>query len=120
MVAMTTALFTVYCKLFHMMLYIIILKVRKFHQPTASRFSTARKKPVGGTLCPPPSLNRVKHLVFVILLKGVTKSICTEGNHGVNTVLSMGLISGTTELCQVLNCILKLLSCCNRLPVIGF
>ena len=48
MVAMATALFTVYCKLFHMMPYIIILKVRKFHQPTASRFSTARKKPVGG------------------------------------------------------------------------
>ena len=48
MVAMATTLFTVYCKLFHMMPYIIILKVRKFHQPTASRFSTARKKPVGG------------------------------------------------------------------------
>ena len=31
-----------------MMSYIIILKVRKFHQTTASRFSTARKKPVGG------------------------------------------------------------------------
>ena len=54
MVAMATTLFTVYCKLFHMMPYIIILKVRKFHQPTASRFRTARKKPVGG-----PSLNRV-------------------------------------------------------------
>ena len=60
MVVMATTLFTVYCKLFHMMTYIIILKVRKFHQPTASRFSTARKKPVGGTLPPPPSLNRVK------------------------------------------------------------
>ena len=55
MVAMATPLFTVYCKLFHMMPYIIILKVRKFHQPTASRFSTAKKKPVGGH----PSLNRV-------------------------------------------------------------
>ena len=70
MVAMVTILFTVYCKLFHMMPYIIILKVRKFHQTTASRFSTARKKPVGGgTLCPPPpSLNRVKlfyHGMFV-------------------------------------------------------
>ena len=62
MVAMATTLFTVYCKLFHMMPYIIILKVRKFHQPTGSRFSTARKKPVGGAHCaPPPSLNRVKH-----------------------------------------------------------
>ena len=60
MVAMATTLFTVYCKLFHMMPYIIILKVRKFHQPTASLFSTARKKPVGGTHCAPPSLNRVK------------------------------------------------------------
>ena len=48
MVAMATRLFTVYCKLFHMMPYIIILKVRKFHQPTASRFSTEWKKPVGG------------------------------------------------------------------------
>ena len=60
MVAMVTILFTVYCKLFHMMPYIIILKVRKFHQTTASRFSTARKKPVGGAHCAPPSLNRVK------------------------------------------------------------
>ena len=58
MVAMATTLFTVYCKLFHIMPYIIILKVREFHQPTASRFSTARKNPVG--LCPPPSLNRLK------------------------------------------------------------
>ena len=60
MVAMATTLFTVYCKLFHMMPYIIILKVRKFHQPTASRFSTARKKPVGRGHIVPPSLNRVK------------------------------------------------------------
>ena len=30
------------------MLYKIILKVRMFHQPTASRFSTARQKPVVG------------------------------------------------------------------------
>ena len=37
-----------------MMPYIIILKVRKFHQPTANGFGTARQKP---TL---PSLNRVK------------------------------------------------------------
>ena len=60
MVAMATTLFTVYCKLFHMMPYIIILKVRKFHQPTESRFSTARKKPVGGRgYIVPPSLNRV-------------------------------------------------------------
>ena len=28
-----------------MMPYVIILRVRKFHQPTANRFSTARKKP---------------------------------------------------------------------------
>ena len=34
------------CKLFQMMPYIIILKVRKFHQPTANRFSAARQKPV--------------------------------------------------------------------------
>ena len=60
MVAMATTLFTVYCKLFHMMPYIIILKVRKFHQPTANRFSTARKKPVGPPIVPPPpSLNKV-------------------------------------------------------------
>ena len=38
------------------MAYIIILKVRKFHQPTANRFSTARKKPV----VPRPSLNLLK------------------------------------------------------------
>ena len=29
---------------------IIILKVRTFQQPTANRFSTARQKPVGGTI----------------------------------------------------------------------
>ena len=45
---MATTLSTVHCKLFQMMPYIIILKVRKFHQPTANRFSTARKKAVGG------------------------------------------------------------------------
>ena len=42
-----TALITVDCKLFQMMPYIVILTVRKFHQPTAKRFSTAKKKPVG-------------------------------------------------------------------------
>ena len=61
-------LFTVYCKLFHMMPYIIILKVRKFHQPTASRFSTARKKPVGGHIVP-PSLNRVNQGHTLRILK---------------------------------------------------
>ena len=66
MVAMVTILFTVYCKLFHMMPYIIILKVRKFHQTTASRFSTARKKPVGGAHCAPPSLNRVKLILYLV------------------------------------------------------
>ena len=45
-----------------MMPYIIILKVRKFHQPTPNRFSTARKKPVEGPVCNPPSLHRVKSL----------------------------------------------------------
>ena len=45
---MATTLITVDCKLFQMMPYIIILKARKFHQPTANRFSTtARQKPVG-------------------------------------------------------------------------
>ena len=69
MVAMAT-LFTCYCKLFHMMPHIIILKVRNFHQPTASRFSTARKKPVrGGGHIVPPSLNRVKLGPTVLALK---------------------------------------------------
>ena len=36
------------CKVFQMMPDIIILKVRKFRQPTANRFSTARQKPIGG------------------------------------------------------------------------
>ena len=58
---MATTLITVHYKLFQMMPYIIILKVRKFHQPTANRFSTARKKPVGEAHCAPPSLNRVKY-----------------------------------------------------------
>ena len=30
------------------MRYVIILKVRKFHQSTRNRFHTAGKKPVGG------------------------------------------------------------------------
>ena len=48
-----------------MMPYIIILKVRKFHQTIANRFSTARQKPAGGTLCPPPqSLNRVNKFQY--------------------------------------------------------
>ena len=50
---MAIALITVHCKLFQMMAYIIILKVRKFHQPTANRFSTARKKHAGGAHAPP-------------------------------------------------------------------
>ena len=45
---MATTYVTVNCKLFQMMLYIVILKVRKFDQPTANRFSTARQKPAGG------------------------------------------------------------------------
>ena len=45
-VAMAATLITVACKLFQMMPYIIILKVKKFHQPTANCFSTAKKKPV--------------------------------------------------------------------------
>ena len=35
--------------------YIIILKVRKFHQSTINRFGTAGKKPVGGHNVPPPA-----------------------------------------------------------------
>ena len=34
-------------KTIQMIPYIIILKVRKFHQPTENSFGTARKKPVG-------------------------------------------------------------------------
>ena len=64
--------------------YIIILKVRKFHQSTRNRFGTAGKKPVGGHIVPPPpSLNRVKVAVGPNLstnrnLKQVTKSECTK------------------------------------------
>ena len=36
------------------MSYIIILKVRKFHQSTRNRFGTAGKEPIVGTMCPPP------------------------------------------------------------------
>ena len=57
-VAMATTLLTVDCKLFQMMPYIIILKVRKFLLHTARRFSTARKNPVRRHN--PPSLDRVK------------------------------------------------------------
>ena len=56
---MAIALITVHCKLFQMMAYIIILKVRKFHQPTANRFSTTGKKHAGGAHAP-PNLNKIK------------------------------------------------------------
>ena len=75
MVAMVTILFTVYCKLFHMMPYIIILKVRKFHQTTASRFSTARKKPVGGAHCAPPSLNRVNQIFKIFYVSEICQNV---------------------------------------------
>ena len=57
---MATPEVTVDCKLFKMMPYMIILKVRKFHQPAAAnRFSTVRQKPVGGGGVK-VKLNRVK------------------------------------------------------------
>ena len=46
---------------------IIILKVRKFHQPTANRFSTAKEKTCRGHIVP-PSLNMVKLFLFAIVL----------------------------------------------------
>ena len=60
---MATALITVDCKLFQMMPYLNILKVRKFHQPSENPFNTAREKPVGGGAMCPPSLNRVNNRV---------------------------------------------------------
>ena len=45
---MATTEVTVDCKIFQMMPYLIIPKVRTFHQPTANCFSTARQKPAGG------------------------------------------------------------------------
>ena len=54
---MATSLITVDSKLFPMIPYIIKVKVRKFHQPTANRFSTARKKGAGVG-----ALNRVKDI----------------------------------------------------------
>ena len=53
---MPTTLITVDFKLFQMMLYIIIPKVRTFHQPTANRFSTARKKPAQGNSTSPAKM----------------------------------------------------------------
>ena len=47
-----------------MMPYIIILKVSKFHQPTANHFGTARQNPLGGAQCPPPSLNRLNPITW--------------------------------------------------------
>ena len=63
---MATTLITVDCKLFQRMLYRIIPKVRKFHQPTANRFNTARKTPAGGHNVPPPSLNRVNSIRLIV------------------------------------------------------
>ena len=45
--------------------YIIILKVRKFHQSTRNRFGTAGKKPVGG--------HRVKKDIPLLLSKASLK-----------------------------------------------
>ena len=44
---MTAPLVTVDWKLFQIMPYIILLKVRKIYWPTTSRFGTARQKPMG-------------------------------------------------------------------------
>ena len=41
---MATTLITVDCKPFQIMPYIVIPKVRRFHQPTANCFSTVKKK----------------------------------------------------------------------------
>ena len=83
---MATTLTTVDCKLFQMMPYIIILKVRKFHQPTASRLSTAKKKPV---LCPPPpSLNRV-NLIYL----NTDEHTHMDRANGSTNILDMAFIS---------------------------
>ena len=60
-----------------MMPYIIILKGRKFHQPTANRFGTARQKPVGrGHIV---SLNRVK---AVQSLENICASVYSSSHIG--------------------------------------
>ena len=43
---MATPLVSVNWERFQMMLFIIILKVRKFHWPTTIRFGTTRQKPI--------------------------------------------------------------------------
>ena len=60
------------------MLYIIILKVRKFHQSTGNRFDTAGKKPVGGggTMYPPPA-----RLIFKIDFSQPVKAKCNFNMH---------------------------------------
>ena len=56
--------------------------VKQLRQPTTilkvrNRFSTARKKPVGGgTLCPSPSLNRVNGLIMQLFWKSLLFSVC--------------------------------------------
>ena len=52
-----TTLFTVYCKLFHMMPYIIILKSQKVSSAYCKPFQHRNEKPVAPP--PLPSLNRV-------------------------------------------------------------
>ena len=56
---MATTLLTVDFKLFQMIPYMIILKVGKFHQ------RSARRKPEGGHIVPPPSLNRDKYAIWL-------------------------------------------------------
>ena len=41
---MATTLVTVHCKLFQMMPYVIILEVKKFHEPNANSFNSCNKK----------------------------------------------------------------------------
>ena len=51
--------------------YIIILKVRKFHQSTRNRFGTAGKKPVGG--CPSKVDDKRKRYINPITLNYVLR-----------------------------------------------
>ena len=59
--------------------YIIILKVRKFQQPTANRFGTARQKPVGAQRVKGPSRGSSGTPPLMILgtIKASPMKLCT-------------------------------------------
>ena len=57
--------------------YMIVLKVRKFQQPTANRFGTARQKPVGALRVKSPSKGSLGTLMTSGTSEASPMKLCT-------------------------------------------